>query len=115
MQELQPIRTNIIYGEQNRSDSLKAYKAESELKKAIKTNKNSLEVYLKEKYEIPIVFKIKNYENDEKEEYSLLDIINSKLTNSNIATCLNTYEIYKEYGIERAIETLHLQSNLTII
>ena len=38
MEEVKPIKLNILYGEENRSESLKAYKVEGELKRAINYN-----------------------------------------------------------------------------
>lgn len=116
MGELKSIKVpNIIYGEESRSNSLKAYKAENELKRAVIQHKDTIQDYLYKQHNIPSNFRLKSPESLEKEEYSLVDLINSKLTNSSISVCLNTYETYKEQGIEIAIEKLHLQSNLMII
>ncbi|MFA9239434.1 MAG: hypothetical protein ACEQSQ_06035 [Candidatus Paceibacteria bacterium] len=115
MNNLEPIKLNVIYGEESKTDSLKAYKAESILKKAVIQHKKSLENYFYNQYNIPNNFKLKLPESDEKEEYSLIDLINSKLTNASVSLCLDTFKIYQQKGIEIAIEKLHLQSNLTII
>lgn len=115
MEDIQSIKLNIIYGEEDKSDSLKAYKAEGELRKAINNNKENIEQYLLGKYEIPASFSIKNLGEEGKEEYSLIDIINSKLINSSIKVTLDIHNVYKQYNIETAIERLHLHSNLNII
>ncbi len=115
MENQEPIRLNIQYGEENRSDSLKAYKAENELKKAVRKNIETIECHLHNKFKLPNKFIIKNLLADGSEEYSLIDAINSKLTNTKISVCLSTYDLYLEKGIEAAIEKLHLQSNLIII
>jgi len=115
MEELKGIKVNMIYGEENRTTSLKAYKAESELKREVKRKQFDIERYFYAKHRIPIVVKVKLADSNEKEEYSLIELINSKLTNTTASVCLETYEIFKTQNIEKAIESLHLQSNLTII
>ncbi len=115
MNELKSIKTHTLYGDGDRSDSLKAYKAEGALKRAVRQNKQRLEDYFYKNHDVLPVYKIKSLGSEEKESYTLIDMINSKLTNSSISTTLNIYEIYKEYGIELAIERIHLQSNLSNI
>lgn len=113
--DLKPIKTSILYGEENKIDSLKAYKAENQLKRAVNNNAQKIEDFFGFKYQLPLTFKLKKLESNEKEEFSLIEIINDKLTSSSSSVCLNTYEIYREKGIVAAIENLHLQSNLNII
>lgn len=113
--ELSSIKVNVLYGEENRSNSLKAYKAEKELKRAVIQNKDRLEQFLSLQYKLPPVFMVKKLESDERDEYSLVDVINNKLTSSTASVCLDVYKIYQEHNIETAIERLHLQSNLNIV
>lgn len=115
MNEVKPIKVNVMYGEGNRSNALKAYKAENELKRAVAQNKKSIEDFFLEKHCIFPVYTFKKLESNEREDYSLIDIINSKLTNSSIVVTLDAYDVYKRCGIELAIERIHLQSNLTNI
>lgn len=115
MEDVKPIRVNVIYGEESRSDALRAYKAESELKRAVAQNKKKIEDFFLEKHCIFPVYTFKKLESNEKEDFSLIDIINSKLTNSSIVVTLDAYDVYKRCGIELAIERIHLQSNLTNI
>ncbi len=42
MENIKPIKVNLTYGEKISNDRLKAYKAESELKRAVKNNKDKL-------------------------------------------------------------------------
>lgn len=115
MEELKPIKLNVLYGEENRTNKLKAYKAEGEMKRAVSNHKNSIEAFFESKHNLPKTFKVKNLGTTGEEDYSLIELINSKLTNASIQVCLNTYQVYKQCGIEYAIERLHLQSNLDII
>ena len=113
--DFKSIKPSVIYGEENKIDSLKAYKAENQLKRAVNNNVQKIEDFLGFKYQLPTNFKVKKLESDEREEFSLIEIINDKLTSSSSSVCLETYEVYRERGIVAAVESLHLQSNLNII
>ena len=115
VEDIKPIKTSILYGEEKRIDSLKAYKAENQLKRAVNNNTQKIEDFFGFKYQLPTTFKLKKLESNDREEFSLIEIINDKLTSSSSSVCLDTYEIYREKGIVAAIENLHLQSNLNII
>lgn len=107
---LKSIKISVIYGDENRNNSLKAYKAERELVKAINSNRENIEKFFNKKYNISTTFKHKKLESTEKEEYSLIELINNKLINSNVSITLNTYDIYKENGIEEAVDQLYFKS-----
>lgn len=115
---LEPISTQIFFGEENRSDSLKAYKYENELKREVNKNKMRLKYYLFNKYKIPFEHEVKVSEPGEKpitERFTIIELINDKLTTINSKMCISTYEIYRTEGILKAIESLHNQTNLMII
>ena len=117
---LEPIAVNVHFGETYNYDKkvLKAYKCESELKRAVKAKENLVRHHLLNKHGISFLFDIKVTEKGEPpmvETFSIIDLINSKLTSANSSVCFSTYEIYREKGIEEAISSLHQSSNLTII
>jgi hypothetical protein len=115
---IEPIEVNIQYGEANRKQSLQAYKCENELKKAVAQKERAVIYHLFNKFQIPFQFDVKVSEPGEKlevEYFTILELINNKLTSANSSLCLSTYEIYQKDGIEKAIENLHLKSSLTII
>jgi hypothetical protein len=114
----EPINVNIQYGEENRKASLQAYKCENELKRAVAKKERAVIYHLFNKFQIPFQFDVKISEPGQEREveyFTILELINDKLTSVNANLCLSTYEIYKEQGIEKAIEELHLKSSLTII
>jgi len=115
VEDIKPIKTSILYGEEKRIDSLKAYKAENQLKRAVNNNTQKIEDFFGFKYHLPTSFKVKRLESDERDEFSLIEIINDKLTSSSSSVCLDTYEIYRERGLLAALEKLHLYSSLNII
>ena len=115
----QPIQLEIHYGEENRKDSLKAYKCENELKRAVASKEVAVRFHLYNQFHIPFFYDVKMTEPGDPtpitERFSLVELINSKLTSASVKLCLSTYEIYQKEGIEKAIANLHLQSSLTII
>lgn len=118
--ELEPISLQIHFGEVDKSkkDSLIAYKYEKELKRAVARKEQSVKYHLFNNYKIPFGFDVKVSEPGEKpiiEYFSIIELINDKLTSINTKLCISTYEIYQKEGIEKAIANLHKISNLTII
>lgn len=118
--ELEPISLQIHYGEGNETkrDSLLAYKYENELKREVAKKERAVRYHLFNKFDIPFEFDVKVSEPGEKptlEHFSIIELINDKLTSINAKLCISTYKIYKEKGIEEAIANLHGISNLTLI
>lgn len=116
----EPIALQLYFGDGNKYDrtALRAYKCENELKKAIKDNKNKVKYYLYNRHGIPFNYEVKVSEPGETpiiEQFTIMELINDKLTSCDSKTCLSTYEIYRKKGILEAMSALHLQSNLTII
>jgi hypothetical protein len=103
---LKPIRTDNLIGEYQPNNSLIAYKAENAIIRAAKADLKQIENHMAVYHNILRVETETIQETGEKIEYTLLDRINNKLVGSNITTTLNTYEIYQEAGIVKAIEYL---------
>jgi len=103
---LKPIKTNILIGEYQPNNSLIAYKAENAIKRAVKADIKRVENYMAVYHNIPRIETETIQETGEKEEYTLLERINNKLLGSNVTTTLNTYEIYQQSGIVKAVEYL---------
>ncbi len=112
MKELKSIKPNITYGDENKTNSLKAYKAEREISKALVSNKETIEKFFYDNHNIFPDFLIKKLESLEKESYSLIELINDRLVSSNITVTLDTYDIYKNNGIEQAASYLYFKSNI---
>lgn len=116
--ELEPIQLQIHFGEETKKESLLAYKYENELKRAVAQKEQAIRYHLFNEFEIPFEFDVRVSEPGEKpivEHFSIIELINDKLTSANAKVCISTYEVFKEQGIEKAIANLHKLSSLTII
>lgn len=118
--DYEPISTSVHYGEGTGYDknSLKAYKCENEMKRAVIENKNILKFHLNDRFSVPAYIEVKVSEPGETpiiEGFSLVELINDKLTSINSSICLSTYEVFREKGIVEAICYLHEYSPLTVI
>jgi hypothetical protein len=118
--ELQVIENSYYIGDGEGFDkhSLRAYKCERELKKVVKEKEIYLSGYLKARYNIPHITMVKVSEVKEPvlyDTFSLAELIESKLVGLNSSLTIAIYDIYKEKGIEEAMDNLHKLSNLEII
>lgn len=117
----EPIAINVFYGDASNFDrsSLKAYKCENELKRIVNKNQNVLKYFLNNKFSLPSHIEVKVTEpgdpNPVVENFSLIELINNKLTSSNSSVCVSIYETYQKDGIVEAISKLHKISPLTTI
>lgn len=118
--DLMAIDNSYIIGDGEGFDkqALKAYKYEKELKKVIKEKESYIEAYIHGRYDIPLNIKVKVTEPKEApqyEEFSICELINSKLTSLNSSLTKSIYDIYIEKGIIEAVVNLHNISNLEIV
>lgn len=105
-------------GEEFDKTSLRAYKCEKELKKAVKEREPFINGFLYGMFNIKDTVTVKVSEPKEEpvyETFTTTELIDSKLTGLNPSLTINIYEIYKEKGIEEAIINLHNLSSLTIV
>ena len=117
---LEPIIPKMQYGGDNyNTNSLKAYKYEKEMKREVDRSKTLIKYHLNNRFSLPYFTQIKVSDpgdpNPITESFSLIELINDKLTSINASVCISTYEVYKEKGIVEAICYLHEYSPLTIV
>lgn len=120
IEDIKAIENSYFIGDAEGFDktSLKAYKCERELKRAVKERQGYINGYLYGMFNIKDKVMVKVSEPKEEPVYETFttgELIESKLTGLNPSLTINIYEIYKEKGIEEAIINLHKLSSLTII
>lgn len=96
-------------GDNSTSDRnvLKGYKAESQLKRVIDTNRAKINMYLQSMYHIPPVLKSKSELKNDYEDFQTIDLIKSKLVGFNSKTCIKLHDLYVEKGLLNLIDKIH--------
>lgn len=92
--------------------SLSGYKAESELKRIFTINSVLVEQYLVSKFKIPTTIKVRIEGSSDYDEFTIQEMLRSRVTDFDAKTCIKLYNIYHEKGLESLLNAIQYLSPL---